>query len=56
MSKDEVINFWRQGYSIDQITDMSVIIKKTKKDKKASEKARKLIKNRIENIILEYQS
>lgn len=56
MSKEEVIKKWRLGYSIDQIVDMSVIVEKTKKDKEAREKVRRLIKNRIEKIIIEYQS
>lgn len=52
MSDEDIISFWRQGYSIDQITNMSVMVQRTKKD----EDARKFVKNRVERVILKYQS
>lgn len=52
MSNKEILKLWKQGYSVDQITDMSEIVKNTKKD----EKVRNLIKNRVELVILKYQT
>lgn len=52
MPDEEILKLWKQGYSVDQITDMSEIVKKTKKE----EKVRNMIKNRIECVILKYQT
>lgn len=55
MNEEDIINYWKKGYSVDQITEKSVLVQKNKgKDGKAE--ARYYVKNLIENAILKYQS
>ncbi len=55
MNEDKIIKLWKQGYTVEQITDMSIMVQKTKrKDKEKS--ARCYVKNLVENAILKYQS
>lgn len=51
MSEKEIIDLWKQGYSVEQITNKSMTVKKGK-DKKATYE----IMHRIEKIIFKYQT
>lgn len=51
MKKEDIIELWKQGYSVEQITNKSLVVRKSK-----DEKVKKIIMHRVESIILEYQS
>lgn len=55
MNEDKIIELWRQGYSVDQITNMSVMVQKAKGTDREDE-AKYYVKNLVENTILKYQS
>ena len=52
MDKKRIIELWKQGYTVKQITEMSVLVQKSKKD----ERTKQIIQERVERTILEYQS
>ena len=51
MSEEEILNLWKQGYSVDQI------VKKHPKKKILDKKGMDdwIIRNRIEKVIMEFQ-
>ncbi len=51
MTDLEIINFWKQGYSVEQITNKSEIVQRCK-----DEGVTRMVMNRVENVILKYQS
>ena len=53
MTEQKIIRLWREGYSVDQITDMSEIVQKLKKFK-VDDTVRNLVQHRIEKTILKY--
>lgn len=55
MDEDKIIKLWRQGYSVDQITEKSVMLQKNK-GTDVEEKAKFYVKNLVEKTILKYQS
>lgn len=52
MSKEEIIRYWKQGYSVEQIVNMNEVVKVTKED----ENVVKIIQNKVERTILEFQT
>lgn len=52
MTKERIIELWRQGYNVEQIVNMNEIVQTTKKD----ENVVKYVKNKVEKTILEYQN
>lgn len=52
MNEQEIIELWKQGYSVEQIVSMNKLVQKTRKN----EQVVKLIQNKVEKTILEYQS
>lgn len=55
MSEEKIIELWKEGYSIEQITEKSVMVQKNK-GTDGETKARHYVKNLVENTILKYQS
>lgn len=55
MNVEKIIKLWRQGYSVEQITNMSTLVQKNK-GTDGEEKARNYVKNVVEKVILKYQS
>ncbi len=55
MSEEDIILYWMQGYSIEQITNRSTMVKKSK-GTVGEDDAKKYVKNLVENTILKYQS
>lgn len=55
MSEEEIILYWMQGYSIEQITNRSTMVQKSK-GTVGEDDAKKYVKNLVENTILKYQS
>lgn len=55
MDEDEIIKLWRQGYSVEQITNTSTMVQKTKGKEEESD-AKYYVKNLVEKTILKYQS
>lgn len=55
MSEEDIISYWKQGYSIEQITNTSTMVQKNK-GKEGEAQARYYVKNLVENTILKYQS
>lgn len=51
MKDSEIIDYWKQGYSIDQITNKSKIVQRCK-----NKNVTKMEKIRVEYVILKYQS
>lgn len=51
MSKEEIINYWKQGYTVEQIVNKSRLVKDIK-----DEEVTLRIRERVEKVILEYQS
>lgn len=51
MSDEEIIAYWRQGYSVEQITNKSVMVQKCK-----NENVTRMVMNKIEKVILKYQN
>lgn len=52
MSKEEIIRYWKQGYTVEQIVNMNPIVKSTKRN----ENVVKLVQHKVEKTILEYQN
>ncbi len=52
MSEEDIISYWKQGYTVRQIVNMNPIVIKTKNN----EDVVKLIQNKVEKTILNYQS
>lgn len=52
MSKEEIIRYWKQGYTVEQIVNMHPIVKNTKRN----ENVVKLVQHKVEKTILEYQN
>lgn len=52
MDKKRIIELWKQGYTVQQITEMSVLVQKSKKD----ERTKQIVQEQVERTILEYQS
>lgn len=52
MDKKRIIELWKQGYTVKQITEMSLLVQKTKED----EKVKQIVQRNVEQTILEYQS
>ncbi len=55
MREEDIINYWKQGYSVDQITNMSTMVQKSK-GTDGEEDAKHYVKNLVEQTILKYQS
>lgn len=55
MNEDKIIGLWRQGYSVDQITNMSTMVQKSK-GTDGEDEAKYYVKNLVEKTILKYQS
>lgn len=55
MSEEDIINYWKQGYSIDQITNKSTMVQKNK-GTDGEEEAKYYVKRIVEETILKYQS
>lgn len=55
MTDKEIIELWKQGYSVDKITEKSVMVQKNK-GTDGEEDARYYVKNLVETTILKYQS
>lgn len=55
MTDEEIINYWKQGYSVEQITNMSTMVQKNK-GTVGEDDAKKYVKNLVEKAILKYQS
>lgn len=51
MSEEEILAYWKQGYTVKQIASKSVIVQKCK-----NKEVTHMVVNRIEKIILKYQS
>ena len=51
MEEQEIIALWKQGYSVEQIVSMNKLVQKTRKN----EQVVKLIQNKVEKTILNYQ-
>lgn len=51
MDEETIIKYWKQGYSVKQIVDMSEVVKKTK-----DENVKNIVMNRVERVILKYQT
>lgn len=51
MSNEEIIEYWKQGYTVEQIVNKSEIVKRCK-----DENVTLMIRKRVEKVILEYQS
>lgn len=52
MTEQEIIEYWKQGYTVDQIVNKNPIVKNTKRD----ENVVRLIQSKVEKVILKYQS
>lgn len=55
MREEDIIKYWKHGYSIEQITNMSIMVQKSK-GTDGEDDAKKYVKNLVENTILKYQS
>lgn len=55
MNEEDIINYWKQGYSVDQITEKSVLVEKNK-GKDGEKDAKYYVKRMVEETILKYQS
>lgn len=55
MDEEKIIELWKQGYSIEQITEKSIMVQKNK-GTDGEEEAINYVKNLVETTILKYQS
>lgn len=55
MDEEKIIELWKQGYSVEQITETSVMVQKNK-GTEGEKEARFYVKNLVETTILKYQS